>query len=149
MIKERFIIGLIVLITVLILVLLFSIKRLSYLQQSVPQATITPNLDILRVSPAEGPIFLPIQQIQFTFNYPIKPEDFHYTIEPSVETYPRQGENENTIILASKDTWKEGVTTIIVTTNTISVDGKRLLRNYLYKLNTGYPTYPNPDSKNY
>lgn len=100
------------------------------------------SLEVENILPAQdkNSQYLPIQFVTFTFNLQVSPDKFSYRVIPFVETQVKQGGSPNIIIVSPKEKWQEGITTIIVTTETIAANGTRLLTPVTYKLKSALPT---------
>ena len=100
---------------------------------------------ITSFSPKNDPTiqFLPIQQISVSFNRPVDPSSVKITTSPMTEIRTRQGSNAATLIISARPAWKEGVTTITIS----SIGELPLAPPFIYQLKTGFPPAAPPDAK--
>lgn len=103
------------------------------------------SLELLNILPVEdiSKTYLPVNQVDFTFNQPMNSQTFYIEVTPFVETYISQRPSDpNTLILSPKVIWKEGVTTIKVLSTTKSLNGVSLGKDLEYKINIHDLVYP-------
>jgi hypothetical protein len=108
--------------------------------------TLPPSLArVVNVYPEENTTttFLPVQQVSITFSSPLETVAV-IDVSPKVnfKILPDTN-NPNTLVISPDPVWKTGITTISIKKNNI-VDKPLLDREFIYKINTGYPK--NPDS---
>lgn len=138
----------------LVFFLLFSKKGGEQKQpgQITPPITITGSptpaktqaLSVTKIMPEQDLTkeYIPITQVSITFNMPVNPKGFIYTVDPLVETNTRSGKDLNTIIISVNHWWNEGndgITTITILQNTISTSGVYLGKPAVYKIKTAFP----------
>lgn len=93
--------------------------------------------------------YLPITQVEFTFDQDVSAQNFYYSISPAVETevfekphgkaFDTTQTIPTTLILSPKTAWLEGLTTITIYPQTTAQNGAQLEKPFVYKLNTKFP----------
>lgn len=105
-------------------------------------STTPPNpskLEIAQVLPKTKQALIPIQQIAFQFNQPIKADGFFYTVSPAVATTLTIDTASNIYTITPKKTWASGKTTIVIDKKTTTSDNKMLRNNYSYSFTSQFP----------
>lgn len=96
-------------------------------------------LEIVQALPKTKAVLLPIQQIAFQFNQPLKADGFSYTVSPNVETTVTIDSRANLYTITPKTAWKTGKTTIVISKTTTTLDGKTLKNQYSYNFSAAFP----------
>ncbi|KKR80370.1 MAG: hypothetical protein UU73_C0002G0108 [Candidatus Daviesbacteria bacterium GW2011_GWA1_41_61] len=149
--KTKFlVIGLFILLVILVVLAIRSSLKNENNIPITPSPTKAqlPKFNLLEIKPKEdtSQSYLPITQIEFSFNAKVNPQKFYYQVSPEVKTkVDIKPETDNILILSPEIIWQPGITTITVLPHTTSNDGKALGQSFTYQINTAFPKTPDID----
>lgn len=156
MLKTKLLIfGLFIILVTLLIVLLWP-KASSENKKETPTIP-TPTekiekINLINIIPPSNPSgnYLPIVQVEMTFNTKVNPRQLYYQVNPQVKTKvdPKPG-SDNTLILSPEIIWQPGLTTITILPQTTSEDGRTLGQSFIYQLNTAFPKTPDEEDASY
>lgn len=152
-------IAAILIIGFILLVSLFSPKKVPEPVKPVIQASFSPSptspsnqaglLRLVTIDPREdtNQSYFPIKQVFFSFSEPMNPATVIVESSPSAKIITSlEPGNPNTVVITPEKGWKPGITTIIISNTTTSANNKRLNQPIIYKINTQFPANPPGDA---
>lgn len=128
---------------ILIFISLIGITLLVFLTVFLRIKSVPPGSEfkLIAVSPSLSPneLYSAGLQITLTFNQPVSPKQFHYSLTPPIGIAPRLASEGRQVIFSPEGPWPEGNFLLKISKETKSSRGVNLTQDYQYRFQVAIP----------